>query len=239
MFLTQLYNPVKDQFEIGYIVKDLTNWNYKCLTVDISSIELSREGMKSAITSANHYLAVWENRLIYFFDVFKNQILLKTDDIGSMECVWNVLNTNNFIIKQNSSIYLLQFSKYTHELRKTKIKELQTENFTLNLEKDYLVIKFFDYFEVYRVEQFIKGMRPDLLVKNKVIDVFCFTESNKYLVVFTKTDELCVYKLNRTMKQIACLVLNHKIENMHASEKYINFKLDSKLLSFEILVDGI
>ena len=121
-------------------------------------------------------------------------------------------------------------------MRKKRIKELETVNFTLEVEYDYVWLRSTDFFEVYKLEKFLNGMKADLAILNTQINFVSF--STNHLSVFTSNKDLKVYKISsKPIKRIACLFLNHNLECLFSNEKFINTKFENKLLTFELIFE--
>jgi hypothetical protein len=233
-----VYSLEKNRFEVRNV--NLDDFKSTGFLVNFNDIEISLVDMNCVFTSANHFLVVWQatkDKVILFFNIYTNQLLLKINEFEAIECFYNIFKTNDFIVKSRSEIFTIHFNTYTNEIRKVKIKEIvDNPNFMLGLNDEFVWIKLFNTFEVYRIEKFLKGLRPDLIVSNSIVNSFCFSTSLEYLIVFTNNFELKVYRMNlKGVKKIAYLCLNHDLENMIASELFISAKYDKKLLTFEIL----
>lgn len=251
--LIALFNREKNRFEIGSIepIEMSDDLKYNGFIVNIDKVEINHDDMKCTFTSANHFLVVWEHKKnkIYYFHIFNNQLLMVNDELDALECVYNIVNTNDFILKSRSEIFSIHFNTYTNELRKHRIKDFNnnsTINFLLGLHGEFVWIRLVDKinsFEVYRLEKFLKGMRPDLIISNSSVSTFCFSKNFEYLIIFTSDFELKVYRIDlknsfaSSIKRTACLFLNHKLDNLFASENYINARYGKKLLTFEIVFD--
>ena len=231
-----VYSFENDRFEVGKIKLD--DFKYNRLIVNLNKLEISRIDMNCEFTAANNFLVVWDltkNKAIYYFNIFTNQLLLKIEEFDTIDCFYNIFKTNDFILKSQSEIFSIHFNTYTNEIRKVRIKEI-IDNFSIGINDEFVWIKLVNTFEVYRLQKFLKGLRPDLIISNSIVKLFCFSASLEYLIVFTNNFELRVYRMNlKGVTKIACLFLNHDLENIIASETFISAKYDKKLLTFEIL----
>ena len=263
-FLIQLYNSVDDCFGIWIVENGFIN-NEEEMKIHLKYIGLDRMKMGSKITSLNNYLVLWERYdyenkkekdIIYYVDIYKNEIIKKDRINRGIRGLDTVPETNDLIITSGASLCWLHFDKNKKEIIEIEMqifKELEGKVNMFKIENNYLIISLDYQYKrtiLFKLDDIRRNLNKNETIMSIVIDKegscgaasCCISSGKKYFIVMWFY-ELCVYKLNNddssSFEQISCLYLGTTdIYYMRASDKYISGIYGSKLITFEIIDNG-
>jgi hypothetical protein len=248
----EFYNKAKDYIEIIFIVDEKNQCSSKTLIVDFKELRLDRIIMpiKSVVTSLNNYLVLWEleNKLIYYKDIYKNEIFCKIEMSSYIWDVISVARTDDLIVRvgesdENSLIYLLYLNENTRELEMRPVFKQSEKKFvrSVQVKNDYLVARFDAQIHLFKMADVRKLKDCNPIVVDKECWDCCISRDQKFFILIDKNKELSVYKLNDGMQQISCLLLDDYLCEIQSSEKYITGinKIYQKFQTFEIINDGV